>query len=94
MGMGPMTGWGRGRCAPTAAANQSFVGRGFGRFGGWGGRSRGRGWWGRSLGFLGFNSNNYAGPEEEKSILKDQATMLQQELEAIQKRVSELEKTK
>ena len=102
-GMGPMTGWGRGRCNP-------YGGRG-GRQALWpsfGWSGRGRGWrhrfwatgmprWGRG-GFAGpyygpsySDSGPYYSREDEMTGLKEQAAWLKEELDAIEQRLSELE---
>ncbi len=86
-GMGPMTGWGRGLCNP---ANRSFFGRCFSALGG---RGRGRGigfglrGWGR-----GRSPFSYSGNQEE-AALRSEAEMLKNELEAVERRISELNKT-
>ena len=102
-GMGPMTGWGRGRCNPYGgrggrqALRPSF---------GWSGRGRGRRhrfWatdsprWGRG-GFEGPYYEpypSYRGPsssrEDEMVGLQERAAWLKGELEAIEQRLSELE---
>jgi hypothetical protein len=99
-GMGPMTGRGAGYCAGYDAPGYGnpIPGRGFGRGGGRGHRWRhwfyatglpgwlrfGRApWWGAS-----------AGPptqEQETEALKTQAGWLQQQLDAINKRIEELD---
>lgn len=87
MGMGPMTGWGRGGCSPAASAGQPFAGRGFGR----GGRNRfqsaGMTGWRR-----GFVVQPGIGRQEESGILKEQAEYLSAELEAVRSRLTEIEK--
>ena len=98
-GMGPMTGWGRGRCAPYGrrAGRRSFgqqSGRG-GRGRGWGhrsGSSRSTRWgWGRFPGrqrpfYKTFNTR-----DEEIALLQEEAAILKGELEAIEQRLSEIE---
>ena len=80
-GLGPLTGWGRGRCAPYGrrASRQSF-----GQQPGWGGRgrfpSRQRPY------YETFNTR-----DEEMAQLKEEAAMLKGDLEAIEQRLSELE---
>ncbi|MCD6098302.1 DUF5320 domain-containing protein [bacterium] len=100
-GMGPMTGRAAGYCAgyPVPGYANPYGGRfgiGFGR-GGWGYRWRyyatgipGRLWWP----FYGAPMYNPAvNPSDEKSMLENIATSLKKELEAIEKRISELEKS-
>ena len=90
LGEGPMTGGGRGFCNPYW---RPWYGRG--------------GWWGRGLGWRrgfawragippwrGWYSPPYYGPysrEDEINMLKEEAAILQEELEAINKRLEELE---
>jgi Family of unknown function (DUF5320) len=100
MGAGSMTGGGRGLCGPgdlsRPSAHREFrMGgdRGFGR-----GMRRGRGF-GRGLGYgRGFGSpwGGFfldAEPAEGLEVLKREAEHLKKELEAIGKRIVELEKT-
>ncbi len=103
-GMGSMTGRAAGYCAgynmpgfmnPAGGRMGMGFGRGFGR-----GMGRGRGWrfWGNpgpmSYGAVPFGplpyGTNYS-PEQEAESLKTQAKFLQDEIEAIQRRLSELE---
>ncbi|HSH34912.1 DUF5320 domain-containing protein [Schnuerera sp.] len=69
MGMGPMTGWGRGYCRPRrygfGRMNYGYgYGRGLGRFGAW---------------------EDYAvSPDEEKAILENEKTFLKSRLEEIE----------
>jgi hypothetical protein len=89
-GMGPMTGRGLGYCAGYGAPGYANPAPGFGlgRDPGW--RGGGRGW----------RHQYYAtGPgwrpmttDEEVELLKHQAQVLQQELDAVAKRLVELEK--
>jgi hypothetical protein len=95
MGMGPMTGRGAGLCAGTRTPG--FFGRVFGR-GLMRGRGRGggRGW--RNMFHatgLPFWARGASEPTaaEEKALLKDQADWLQEQREAIQKRMDELDKS-
>ena len=98
-GMGPLTGWGRGRCAPYGR-------RGGRRFSGpqpgWGGRGRswgrwsggsgsGRWGWGRFQGLQRPYYETFETRDEEMALLKEEAEMLKEELEAIEQRLSELE---
>lgn len=98
-GLGPGSGWGLGPCG--AGGRRGFsrgrgrgMGRGMGR-GAWGfgvgawGRPR-WGWWG----FGPFGSAGgpvYGSPQDEAQALKEAAASLQAELEAVQKRLTELE---
>ena len=103
-GMGPMTGRVAGYCAGYGMpgfANPAF-GRGFG-FGRGGGRGFGGGGWGRRNwfcatgmpGWMGYGV--YAAPfqapdaDTEKQALRSQANAIRSELEAIDKRLTELE---
>jgi len=105
MGMGAMTGRAAGLCAGSGmpgyanpAPGQNF-GMGFGRGRGFGGRgSGGRGWrhmfYATGLpGWMRFG--RYAAPkpdpEMEKQALKNQAEVLQSELDFIKKRLGEIE---
>ncbi len=104
MGMGPMTGRGAGFCAGYGAPGYANAGwgpaRGFGR--GFG-RGRGFGWWRRGgpapgvvPGAPGYARANPWGAweisrEEELEYLKGQAGALKEELDAITRRVGQLE---
>lgn len=95
-GLGPMTGRAAGYCAGysvpgymSPVGGRGFYGGAFGR-GGFGGRGRGyRNWF--------YANPNYAvpvgqiNPEDEARILKEQASAIKQELDAINERVKELE---
>ena len=104
MGMGPMTGRGAGYCAgyPNPGYMNSIPGRGWGRgFGrGWG-RDRG---WGRGFGrgwavYPYEYGNPYAAapyapevtPQQEADMLKKEANAMQDEINFINQRISELE---
>jgi hypothetical protein len=106
-GMGPMTGWGRGLCGSRGSygGGQRFwgYGRGYGR--GWGRGWRHRYWatgmpgWGRMYppppgGYHGPWEPDY-GPsysqEDELAVLREEAAWLQEELNAIEQRLSEIE---
>jgi len=93
-GMGPMTGGARGMCNPQGAGQQPLYGYGRGmafRRGGRGGfgRFRHAGW-----GFGGrFAPGGYApAPANEKEMLKAEAESAKAALDAINQRISELEK--
>jgi hypothetical protein len=105
MGAGPMTGGGRGFCNPASAGyygpgyERGFgYGRGYGR-----GRGMRRGFGaGRGYGRRGFYpawGPGYAppygpysmNPQGEAGMLRDEAEYMKQELDAIQKRLEELE---
>lgn len=97
MGMGPMTGWGRGACSPMASEGQPFTGRGFGR-----GRGIGGGW-GRRNRFNAAGSTGwqeaYAGPRAlnekgQSESLKAQAEYLSAELEAVRAKLTALDQNK
>ncbi len=101
MGAGPMTGGGFGRCNPRSRAyglgsfGSGRGGRGFGRgrgygrgFGRRGARFDDQGWYGPAYG-------SYPGPyavtgEDEISMLKKEAEMMKEELNAVNKRIEEL----
>ena len=96
MGMGPMTGGGRGFCAvPNAGTVPRFVGRRF--FG----RGGGRGWrnWYYATGLPGWMRAGSGYPygvvptaKEESEMLQEEASFLKQQLADIQNRLSVLEK--
>jgi hypothetical protein len=105
-GMGPMTGRGMGFCAvsETQGYTNTGAGQGFGTGTGRGrsfcGRGGGRGW--RNMfnatglpGWMRFRSNteqNYGSdPETEKQALRNQAGILQSQLDQIKKRLDEFE---
>lgn len=106
MGMGPMTGRAAGFCAGyniPGYANPAFGrGYGMGRGGGWGRGmgGGGRGWrrqfyatglpyWARFGGYPGYAPEFT--PEQERMALKAQADAMQAEMDAIRKRLAELE---
>jgi hypothetical protein len=90
-GQGPGTGWGMGPCGAGRR-------RGFGR-GAQGFRTRWAGWgrprWGwRAFGYGPYGAGGgpgYGAPQDEAQALRDEQAYLQGELEAIQKRLAELE---
>jgi hypothetical protein len=98
-GMGPMTGRAAGFCAgyPTAGYMNPIGGRGYwgwgrGQGGGWGRRNwyhaTGLPFWARGpQGFIGA-----ANPEQERESLKQQSQYLQDSLDAINRRIEDLEK--
>jgi hypothetical protein len=97
-GMGPMTGRGAGYCAGYSVPGymNPVRGRGFGFGRGWG---RGFGW--RRAGYsyganYGYDAPYPAyperiSPEQEAGMLAEQAKALKNELEAVKKRIKELE---
>jgi len=100
LGMGSMTGRAAGYCAgysvpgyanPIAGRGWFGYGRGFGR--GWGrGLGRGRGWWGVASPYAYAPSAAYSfTPQQEADMLKNQARAMQEEIDAINNRISELE---
>jgi len=107
-GAGPMTGGGFGYCNPAGMARRPYgglapgYGRGFGRGRGFGqGRGFGRGLgpcgWGRGYGWQGSYGPAYAGAsatnsEDELRMLRDEASAIKDDLDAINKRIEELEK--
>lgn len=100
MGAGPMTGGGWGLCNPNP---RGYGGRGFGRGRGRGrgynagfGRGRGLGWRGAYPPYGGWYPTAYAGPyamgpEDETQMLKNDAVAIKRELDAINRRIEELE---
>jgi hypothetical protein len=96
-GAGPGTGWGLGPCG---AGQRRGFGRGFGRSMGRGAWGFGRGVYGRprwgwgafSYGPFGAGGpGSGAAPQDEAQSLKEEQAYLQNELQAIQKRLAELE---
>ena len=87
MGMGPMTGGGRGFCAVTGTARWPRYGRlgARGRWGGfgWGGATP---YWGRSAVYPTITR------AEEIDFLRDQAEAMREELRQIETRIDDLEK--
>jgi len=104
-GQGPGTGWGMGPCGAGGRRGSGRgmgygMGRGMGR-GAWGGGAWGfgRGAWGRPRwgwgGYGPFGSGGgpvYGSQQDEAQALKEEAASLQAELEAVHKRLAELEK--
>jgi len=97
-GAGSMTGGGRGLCNPANVNRGTQVaagfGSGFGRRFMCGGSGMRRGFGGRGLGwnqpvFFGYNAPDAAG---EIEMLKNQADYAKNSLDAIHKRMAELEK--
>lgn len=105
-GMGSRTGRGLGYCSGANApgfANPApgfgmgrggGAGRGMGRGGGFGrGGGRGRGFWGAAPAYqpAPVPAAPYQGGEQEQAYLQRQADALQTELDAIKKRLAEME---
>ena len=100
-GMGPMTGRAAGYCAgyPTGGYMSPVGGRGY-----WGwGRGRGGGWGRRNwyhatgLPFWARGPQGYVGamnPDQERESLRQQSQYLQDSLDAIHRRIEDLEKEK
>jgi hypothetical protein len=97
--MGPMTGRAAGICAgyPTPGYADPVAGRGFwgrGRGGGWGRRN-----WYRATGlpfWARVPQGAFAAPnaEQEREALKQQSQYLQESLDAVNRRIADLEKEK
>ncbi|MBN1451821.1 MAG: DUF5320 domain-containing protein [Anaerolineales bacterium] len=95
MGAGPRTGRGLGYCGGYDAPGFADPAFGFGR--GWGHRRGGGfGWQHRffATGQTGWGYPRYTPPTQEETLqaLKDEAEWLKGQLEAIKKRIEELEK--
>jgi len=90
MGMGPMTGGGRGFCARSAGTS-----RGVGRLGGQGGRGRRNQFY--ATGLTGLQRMYSVQPgiseKEESELLKKQAAYLSGELEAVRAKLAQLQGT-
>jgi len=85
MGMGPMTGGGRGYCvAPVSGIRTRLFGRGLS------GRGCGRGWRNQ---YNATGLSNWARGVDEPEMLKEEAAFLKEELNAIQERLGMLEKS-
>jgi len=108
-GLGPMTGRAAGYCAGYSVPGymnpvpgRGFFGRGKGRgwFGRGGGRGLGRGYFAGGFpgwGYYGAPAYPYPqelSPEEEVSLLKEDAKILEQQLKELQGYISTLEKEK
>jgi hypothetical protein len=99
-GMGPITGRGTGFCAGYPAPGYITFAGGRGFWGCGSGFGGGRGWrhWFRATGLPGWMRAGAHGapyqkpdPELEKQALKNQAKVLQSELEFVKNRLSEVE---
>ncbi len=86
-GMGPMTGGGRGLCN---TANKSFLNRGFSFISG---LCRGRGLGMGRRGGFGYAGSSYYDQNQEEATLRSEAQMLRNELDAVEKRLKDLNKT-
>jgi hypothetical protein len=93
-GQGPGTGWGQGPCGAGRRRGFRRLGqgvRGFQASGGEWGRPR---WGRRAYGYRSFGPGTgplYGVPQDEAQALKKEAAHLQSELEAVQRRLAELE---
>ncbi len=99
MGAGPMTGGGRGYCNPAGSGGYArpLYGQGRGFRGGYGsgpgfGQGRGYGGW-RGAYPAATNASYTVQPEDELNNLKNQANFIKNELDAINKRIVELQST-
>lgn len=101
-GQGPRTGWGEGLCGGPADRGPGFGGRGRGAGGGRGrGRSRGAGrgrglgrGWGRGLGrWWGGGDVGPAPLNDDPEALRIESSRLKAELEAVEDRLSKLDRT-
>jgi hypothetical protein len=98
-GLGPMTGWGRGRCGPSGmGAGRRAGGTWFGP----GGRGRGRRHWYWAAGASRWGQGWFAAPwqpyhgpgyptQDEMAILRQEAAWLKEELAEVEERLRELE---
>ncbi len=93
-GIGPMTGGGRGRCAPRGTfRDRLFRGTGFGQGRGFGmGHGSGRCTWVPAYYDAPYSSVSAKSRDQEIDILKNEAQALKEELKDIESRISELEK--
>jgi hypothetical protein len=99
MGYGRLTGRGLGPCGSGEFTERSArpISRFFGRFGGRGGGYGRRNWFHATglPGWARFNVNNESAagidPETEKALLKDESAELKRRIDAIGKRVEELD---
>ncbi len=95
MGMGPMTGRGAGICKGNDSPG--YMSAGGSRFNGSGGRHRGFHHCFNATGFPGwmrFNGNTVTSQEDEIGLLKSQADYLNRSLDAVNKRLSQMETSK
>jgi len=93
LGLGPRTGRGMGYCAGFGVPGYANPGPRLGLGFGWG-RGRGWRWWYRATGLPGWGRFGYPGvsPQDELSLLKEQAGFLEQQLKTVSQRMKELEK--
>ena len=107
LGMGSMTGRAAGYCAGynvpghvNPIPGRRFFGRGRGWFGRGGGRGLGRGYFSRGFpgwGYYGapvYPNPSELNPEEEVSLLKEDAKVLKEQLKELQGYIDTLEKAK
>jgi hypothetical protein len=92
-GQGPRSGWGLGLCGPRDRGMFRGRGRGRGEGRGWGqGRGLGRGW-ARGLGrWWGAEDAEPAPPSDDVETLRSESSRLKAELEAVEARLSRLDK--
>ncbi len=86
LGYGPRTGRGLGYCSGNTVPGYMVGGRGLGFGRGYG---RGYGFRGAGWGFRGYYAPYPISPENEKRYLEDQKRWLEEELDYINKRISE-----
>jgi len=99
VGMGPMTGRGAGYCAgyPTPGYMSPIGGRGFWGRGRGGGRGRRNWFYATGLPFWARMAQGVFGApstEQEREALRQQSQQLQESLDAINRRIEDLEKEK
>lgn len=96
MGAGPMSGWGQGYCGGNAAVGTraAWGGRGFGRgFGRGAGCGYGRGFRRGGYGAGRFSPYAPGFPEDELAMLRSEAELMKRSLDAVNRRISQIEST-